>query len=320
MKSILYLFNGTGWGDHFLAIPFIKRHIEKYGEESLLVITYQKHIDSLFTNIEGVYLGLEKPDFCYKLIEKEVLNFKPDRIICFNAFNGFDFDCHVQKLYTTVKYYGTYTIEGFSIRHPYKEYSHTRDQYFLLPEEVIDYSIKDRQLVFSDAEILSYKNHFKLILEEFETGSTVIIHMDSEPRKLWDSKSWYLTLRMLIDHNKKVLIVGNNRDMINTYIKYIPEIHFIDEADIRKVFWLFTHYKNFIGIDSVFAHIADSYELNGIVLFSDYPLHEWRPVSKNMTTVCPEKGKLTNAIPLEQVKEVINLKIIKNENRLVHRC
>jgi hypothetical protein len=33
----LYLFNGNGWGDHFLA--FIKAHLREHGEKSILVIT-----------------------------------------------------------------------------------------------------------------------------------------------------------------------------------------------------------------------------------------------------------------------------------------
>ena len=135
MKSVLYLFNGTGWGDHFLAIPFIKRHVAKYGKDSLLVVTYQHHIEKLFSNIQANYIGLEKPDFCYQSLKNTISSYSPDRIICFNAFNGFDFDCHIQKNFETIEYYGTYTSEGISIRYPYKEYAHTRDQYFLLPQK-----------------------------------------------------------------------------------------------------------------------------------------------------------------------------------------
>lgn len=305
MRSVLYLFNGTGWGDHFLAIPFIKRHTEKYGKNSLLVVTYQKHIEPLFSNVEAHYIGLEKPDFCFNSIEKEILSFNPDRIICFNAFNGFDFDCHIQRLHGEIRYFGTYTQEGLSIRHPYKEFAHTRDQYFLLPVEDIDYTTEHRHLNFTPSEGSSYNEYFDTILQKFDRDSTIIVHLDSEPRKLWDPKSWFLTLRYLLDKGKKILFVGNNKDMINTYIKYLPEAGFIEEPDIRKVFWLVKSYKFFIGIDSVFAHIADAYELNGLILFSDYPVHEWKPVSNKITLLLPGTGKLTKDIGLEAVIKLL---------------
>jgi hypothetical protein len=31
MRTVLYLFNGNGWGDHFLSLPFIKTHLSEHG-------------------------------------------------------------------------------------------------------------------------------------------------------------------------------------------------------------------------------------------------------------------------------------------------
>ncbi len=308
MKSVLYLFNGTGWGDHFLAIPFIKHHTEKYGQESLLIITYQKHIEGLFKNINALYIGLEKPDFCFSLLENKIIKFDPDRIICFNAFNGFDFDCHIQLLYPNRKYFGTYTKEGHSIRHPYKEYAHTRDQYFLLPGEELNYTNEHKLLNFDQEEESRFKNHFQSILISYDIDNTIIVHLDSEHRKLWNPKSWYLTFRMLLEKKKNILLIGSNREMINCYINYLPELNFVEEPDIRKVFWLVKTYNYFIGIDSVFAHIADAYNRTGIILFSDYPRHEWGPVSNKLSLLTPAPGKLTTDISFQSMCELLEHK------------
>jgi len=311
MRSVLYLFNGTGWGDHFLAIPFIKRHTKIYGSDSLLVVTYESHIEKLFRNIEGQYIGLKEPKFCYKKIKDEILQFGPNRLICFNAFNGFDFDCQMQIYHSQIKYYGTYSPEGISIRHSYKDYAHTRDQYFLLPGEKAEYTQTDRHISFTDEEEKEYRSKLHNFLTEIELDKTILIHLDSESRKLWDPASWFLTLRELIDKGKKIVFVGSNQEMIKTYLKYLPEAFFLHEPDIRKVFWFVKQCKQFIAIDSVFMHIADAYELNGIVLFSDYPAHEWAPISPRIDVVYPAPGKQTRDIPLEQVNRLINQRFFR---------
>lgn len=310
MRSVLYLFNGTGWGDHFLAIPFIRHHIAKYGNDSLLVITYKKHIECLFNNINSSYIGLDNPNFCFPLIEKEIQQFGAARIICFNAFNGFDFDCHIQQLYPKLQYFGTYTKEGHSIRHSYKDYAHTRDQYFLLPGEDLNYTLKDRQLIFEEEEEIKFKGHFKSIIDDYHPDNTIIIHLETEQRKLWDPKSWYLTFRKLLDKKQKIILIGSNLEMMYTYKKFLPELFCVEDPDIRKVFWLLKSYNFFIGIDSIFAHVADAYDKTGIILFSDYPQHEWEPVSDNLSLLTPPKGKMTRDIPYLSMSELLDIKFL----------
>jgi hypothetical protein len=142
MKTVIYLFNGCGWGDHFLALPFINRQIQSNGPENVMVITYKNHIDNLFNNLHCHFIGIANSSFCFENIKNLILNFGPKKIISFNAFHPFDFDFHAKRFYKEADFYGKFDELGTSIRQPFKNYAHIRDQYFLLSQEKIQYKKK----------------------------------------------------------------------------------------------------------------------------------------------------------------------------------
>jgi hypothetical protein len=308
VRVVIYLFNGNGWGDHFLAIPFIRKQIEKHCPENILLITYQNHIDNLFKNFNCQFIGLENSHFCFEEIKNQIIDFRPHKIFSFNAFYPFDFDFYVISIFKHTKYYGKFNELGTLRLFSFKNFAHIRDQYFLISEEKINYTKDERKFIFTEKENEQYSRYFLKSIGDIDYDNTVFLHLESEKSKQWGNKKSNSLIKKLLDAKVKVLILGQNNHQIRNKLKKNENLIFIEEKEIRIVFWLVSKSKFFIGIDSVFAHVADAYDVNSVVLFSHYYSHEWYHNSKNIITIYPEPGKKTKVILLEEVLYILNCK------------
>jgi hypothetical protein len=301
VKTLIYLFNGCGWGDHFLSIPYLNRQIKLHGPENVMVITYQNHVDNLFKNFPCHFVGVEKANFCFEKIKSTILNFEPKRIISFNAFYPFDFDFFAMRIFNDCEFYGKFNRIGMSINYSFKKYAHIRDQYFLLSNEKIKYSRSDRKFLFNSNENHFYHNYFTKKLGRLNFKKIIILHLDSEERKLWSEQNVTKLINKLLDSEIKVLIVGVKSQILKPDSKHFKNLFILNEKEIRSIFWLISRCKYFIGIDSVFAHVADAYDKSSIILFSDYLSHEWYHNSPNISTIYPETGMKTKDISFKEV-------------------
>jgi len=308
MKTVLYLFTGDAWGDHFLALPFIKAHLREHGDKSILVITYKSHVQYLFKNVNAIFIGLESPVSSFKIVRSQVEKFEPKRIVCFNGFYPFDFDCHVMQIFDQIKYFGYYNSIGEYKKKYFENFAHFRDLYFHFAEIKPNYLSSDRKFVFTKSEERKFefcsKNNFGID----NYNNSVIVHFDSEDRKLLNSEMAIMIIKKLISLGLDVICIGNIKNVIEPIVRNFKEVIYINIGDIRFSFWLIKQIKYFIGIDSVFAHVADAYDVNGIVLFSDHLSHLWSHNSPNILTIYPSVGKLTRDIPFSLIQDSIKTK------------
>jgi ADP-heptose:LPS heptosyltransferase len=308
MKTVIYLFNGCGWGDHFLAIPFINNEIKKNGYKNVMIITYQNHIDNLFKNFNCQFIGIDNPQFCFERIKYRIKEFNPKKIFSFNAFSTFDFDFHAKRFFKESQFFGKFNEIGVSIRHPFKNFAHIRDQYFLLANEKTKYKSIERQFYFNLQENKFFQSYFKEIIGEISLDKIIVLHLDSEERKLWNSEHCRNLITIFLKTKIKVVLVGQvKNDIVSGLIKD-ENLIIINEKDIRPVFWLVSNCHFFVGIDSVFAHVADAYNINSLILFSDYNSHEWYHNSPNVTTIYPDPGMMTRDISFQEVLFELNCK------------
>jgi ADP-heptose:LPS heptosyltransferase len=308
MKTVLYLFNGNGWGDHYLALPFIKAHLREHGEKSILVITYKSHVKNIFKNINARYIGLDSPVCCFRDVRFQIEKYEPNRIVCFNAFYPFDFDCHVHQIFKQSNYFGYYNAIGERKKKYFENFAHIRDLYFLFTEIQPIYLSSDRKFDFSNKEVNRFKNITNKNFGIYNYDNSVIVHLDSEDRKLLNIEVALMIIKKLLSLDLKVICIGNSKNVIEPLLKNFQDVIYITSKEIRFSFWLITQTKYFIGIDSVFAHVADAYDVNGIVLFSDYLSHLWSHNSPNITTIYPSPGKITRDMPYSLIEDSIKTK------------
>ena len=301
MKTLIYLFNGCGWGDHFLALPYLNRQIKDNGAENVMIITYQNHIDNLFNNLSCKFIGLEMSHFCFEKIRAKIDEFSPKKIVSFNAFHPFDFDFYAIRVFKECEFYGKFNEIGMTIRYPFKKYIHIRDQYFLISNNKIKYARNDRKFHFSYYENKLFQNYFTKKIGNIDFKRTVILHLDSEKRKCWSQTKNKKLIKLLLDSGIKVIIIGVEIQNLSIVSVNIKNLFVLNENKIRSVFWLVSKCKYFIGVDSVFAHVADAYNINSVILFSDYLSHEWYHNSRNVSTIYPDVGMKTKDISFEEV-------------------
>ncbi len=115
------------------------------------------------------------------------------------------------------------------------------------------------------------------IFNSLEANKKVLcIHPDTLPEKMWPERYWIQLIDKFLDKNPDytVLIIGlkgidaslcrNHKSVIPAYRLPIPvSAILLSKSDL------------FIGVDSVFLHIADLYQVLSVALFSATSAHEW---------------------------------------------
>jgi|SRR5947207_1714151 len=76
-------------------------------------------------------------------------------------------------------------------------------------------------------------------------------------------------------------------------------------TDIRDHFAAISVGRAFLGIDSVFAHIADSLQIPSVVLFGFFDLRVWGPVSSTSVAIQMEGHRpLQELSPLDAIERI----------------
>ena len=142
MKTVIYLFNGCAGGTISLRYLLSTDKFSQMALKMLWLLHIKITSHNLFNNLHCHFIGIANSSFCFENIKNLILNFGPKKIISFNAFHPFDFDFHAKRFYKEADFYGKFDELGTSIRQPFKNYAHIRDQYFLLSQEKIQYKKK----------------------------------------------------------------------------------------------------------------------------------------------------------------------------------
>lgn len=119
----------------------------------------------------------------------------------------------------------------------------------------------------------------------------IAIHTDTCPEKEWTDEQWSNLIRIL-HQNLKCYIFALGTPHLSSCFPYFEKI----ESDWHKQAALLNEADGFIGIDSCWAHVADSMGKKGVVLFSKYSNWRiWGPLSDNMKAVLCHNLKTMSA-------------------------
>lgn len=102
----------------------------------------------------------------------------------------------------------------------------------------------------------------------FEQNRYVVIHCKSaEECKDWQYEKWKNLVKKILDKGYMVIEIGL-ASVLN--IQYSNYIDYTGERDLQVIAQLIKGAHSFIGVDSGFAHIANCYKKNSIILLGDY--------------------------------------------------
>jgi len=102
------------------------------------------------------------------------------------------------------------------------------------------------------------------------------IHPDTLPEKMWPEPSWVEFIdQFLEDHIDYYVLVIGLKGIETTQCKHTNSVIPAYRLPIPISAMLLSKADLFVGIDSVFLHIADLFRIPSIALFGPTPCHEW---------------------------------------------
>lgn len=262
--AIISFFNGLG--DTVLLIPILRLLDEKY--EKLLIFT---HINSkpLLTEFERVH-------FIENYNDNIILGF--DFTSTGYQWTYFDFNITYNPLKDLIKknYDPELTFDYQKVQNSsLKDVYETNNMFFKqfiqagiwpMPDKI------DRRPYIPESYNGFYNETLKI------KKGIITIHTDTDHKKQWNINSWYTLIAFLEENfpQYQIVIVGFPDPILKKNgIILAPDLYACLEAiRISSVF---------VGIDSVFSHVADAFNTKGVVLFNHINHKDWKPSENNLS-------------------------------------
>lgn len=271
------LFFANGYGDHYLNLPAIRALVQHYqGRLTLLGMQGAMELIALGLDIRQLVTVPMKHSPDGRLFEVEqIVKRIPecDLFISLNPWFNDDLQCLLEDL---GKPLSVGFFEQFSVCIDRDYNKHTIDLTFDVVQRICrDYT----------PECFSQEPEYRQ--EDIETANKIAsmlpankkvmcIHTDTLPEKMWPDQAWTHFLDDFLEAHSDfcVLMVGVN-GIDHTACKHAEKIIDACGLSISVSGLLLAKSHVFVGIDSVFLHIADLWAVPTIALFGPTQVHEW---------------------------------------------
>lgn len=283
--AIVSFFNGLG--DTVLLLPVI-RYLKK--RHSFVLIVSHVNSKPLLTEFDNVYFLSMSNDI------PEIQNIFP---------------FHASELQGSLTYYD-FNITDNAIKHWFRE--------MYAPVIVYDYEgvqQSDRKNLY-ESENMFHKNFILADIHPFpenvkrapfipetHTGKyapllegskkIITVHTDTDPSKEWNVHSWITLLRCITTNFDGYEII-----LLGFPDSFLQQCGFNKAPDFYSCLEAIKSSTLFLGVDSVFAHVADSFGIEGIVIFGDVKYTDWLPSGNSMSYILSGKNSIKH-IPVKLV-------------------
>jgi len=263
MTIVILILNAIG--DGFLAQSAILSLINKHKKDRVVLI---------------IPSDLANTVFKYSPVEKVILDIDRNYFYPFyNFFNNLNFiNEHINSvdiLYCLTKFYPLpdYDLKIIDTLRPEKIYQFNKKEIIELKHSSQKYHnfIKDKIGLdqFNTLRIPIIPSDFEMEITKqlaisMNDKPFVVFHTDTAEPKQWNLEGWNHVLNNLKDKNDIILIGRPKSEVLNLFHR--------SGAKIVKPDWhlsclFIKHAAYFVGIDSCFAHVADSYEKSGLIVW-----------------------------------------------------
>lgn len=305
----------NGIGDAHLALPVIRYIVALFGPENVTVWATRLLAESALiglecdlamtmennTNNARPYLRQEYTAFFTSLFKRQ------NEALLWVSLNSYfpRSDLENYAISQCRPYYFWGFFEGGPVFRDSKEGStlHRRDQYFRVIGEPSTPKVIDRSPIVGKAAYIAAKRLLDASIRDRK--GHVVIHVDSDLRKRWHYANWSRLISKLDALGWNITAIGTPPVSLLKHARPIIlapkgwEVHaaLVILGDV------------FLGIDSCFAHIADSVSKRGIVLFGPTSIEEWGPRSNDLVPLLsPEHqmSKLTVDRVIHEFNKVVS--------------
>jgi hypothetical protein len=300
-RSNVLLFLLNGFGDCFLGLPALREIQRRFRSKTVYMVAFNDEIDALFGDLDFNFIRINRTAPGPSRFETDEFNF--EQIVSLNAY----FPCSIESELTAgreqLPRWAFCDPNGNALR---LDHLHMRDQYFHVLAWQPLYSDADRQVFLSSETLTAVEE----IIREWirSLGATFYaIHLDSLPDKMWPTSSWI----DVVDYMRSrwgawPIILGEESEQAEVLLQRFSYVRKLSSSlGISAHFAAVKQARAFLGIDSIFAHIADSYGLPSVILFGPSDPIVWGPVNKNSRPVIARNRELSNLASL-QVKQQLD--------------
>jgi len=306
----------NGMGDAFLALPVIRYLSEHVGEGRITVWGRRSFLNSVYAELGHTFLPLsESPTSPAIDLEYELKRLRGQipvgRVICWVSLNSYATPAVEEYAIARLSpmYYWHYGAPGVRTDDDSGKHLHRLDQYFrVIGEKAIPRNVNRRPHIGDLDDCFAREMRQKSVSR---SKCLIAIHAETSIRKQWLLGRWVELGAKLTGVADLVLLgregqtLGKNRDF-----QFYGEAWGIQVAIIRNA-----HF--FVGIDSCFAHVADSYNVPGVVMFSNTDvsasemIDRWGPKSGALIALASNTGDLQD-LRLETVLESLAIQGLKD--------
>lgn len=301
----------NGLGDAFLALPVIRCLIEWFGSDRVVVWAPFDALETVLSDATCVRLPLHLSRYSSSKLfvdeerdarrAVEALRFRmPLAWVSLNAYSPlWPVEVIAREKLRPQLVWGFGDAPQVFRSDSRGAITHMREQYFRVIGEIepegLAYRAPSIPLAAND-QADSYLNH------SLGTSATdfVAIHTDTESNKQWLPERWRALASLLFERRGiKVLALGKPSEALlaDSLILPPPNGWHVQIAVLARA-------CGFVGIDSVFAHVADALDIPGLALFGPTPVAEWGPKGPVMRAISAPRGDLQNVSAREVFDEL----------------
>ncbi|MBK8464890.1 MAG: hypothetical protein IPL32_03585 [Chloracidobacterium sp.] len=273
----------NGLGDAFLALPVIRSLIQEFGGDNVIVWSPSDIFETVFSGLSCGKISLHfSREHAYPFLDetgdreralKSLQGSQKTVWISLNAYSPlWPIEISVREVLQPLVAYGFGGRPEFFRNAMSASITPMRDQYFHVIGETVRNDPEQRRPYLKQSALTKSRAYVDAQVSDGFRG-IVMFHTDTEATKQWDIKNW-LELASLVRKELNLLPMALGRPseklLAGNLILSPPSTW-----DLQV-----THLANatcFVGIDSVFAHIADSLGIPGLTLFGQSCQSEWGP-------------------------------------------
>jgi hypothetical protein len=287
-------------GDAFLALPVVRCLIKWFGSDKVVVWAPSDVLETVLADIPCARLPLHLSRYDSKLFVDEegdarraveaFLNKTPLAWVSLNAYSPlWPIEVTARDKLRPQLVWGFGNSPEVFRSDSRGDTIHMREQYFRVigEEEPKDPTYRVPNIPHAANE---QANLYLTKRLGTSTSDFVAIHTDTESNKQWPLERWHALASLLREQLKmKVLALGRPPEDLQagSLILPPPEGWHVQIALLAKA-------RGFVGVDSVFAHVADALDIPGLALFGPTAAAEWGPRGPTMRAISPLRGDLQN--------------------------
>jgi len=287
----------NGFGDAFLALPALRALVRCFPGRVCLAC-HGTQINTVFRGLDATFVPAAYDRGVWS-IGDEIPIGQIAAVVSFNAYYPDPVERGLSNAVRGSRRWGFCDLSGKPLLQNASR--HMRDQYFDVLGWETSYAIQEREIALSPSARTEVRNF--LFTREIRHGAFYALHLDSTAEKMWDIANWAVVIGTLKkSYGLRPVILGNETADSELLLKKFDfAVKLPSSLGIDRHFALLEQVDLFLGIDSIFAHVADSLNKVTVVLFGPSDPVIWGPVNAKSHVIQSLVDQTMSGIRLEPV-------------------